>query len=348
MAAKPPSRNRLFRSLKASMKVKNLLAAAVIAALVNSETCLAEIRDDGQGRDEAGYAATTLDSRVSRLEKRLTGQPLTEMSRDIESLRAEIKKLRGTVEELRNGLDKAKKVEKDHYADLEKRNADLDAKFTALTGPPPTVELAPPPIPAVSVTDPSAPAAPGAATAPGVTTPGAAPASLPPTTAAPGAAPMDPAAGAAIQTPGPEAAFNQPPPPPPPPPDPKIRQRDYEQAFETLKAGKYTDAIADFQTFVAKYPSGEFSDSAQYWLGEAHYVNRDYVAARESFRRMLTEFPQSSKVPDAELKLAYIEYENEQFARAKSMLNDLVKRHPDSSAAKMAEKRLERMKQEKR
>lgn len=321
MAAKPPSRNRLFRSLKATMKVKNSMAAAMVAGLMGPGLCLSETQYDGSGRDEAGYATTTLDSRVSRLEKRLTGQPLTEMSRDIESLRAEIKKLRGTVEELRNGFDKEKKQEKEHYAVLENRNAALEAKLAALT--------APPAMPAVPSTAPTFPAA-GVEPA-GTTT---------------GMAPTDPAASAPV--PGPEAAFNEPPPPPPPPPppDPKIRQRDYEQAFETLKAGKYTDAIADFQTFVAKYPTGEFSDSAQYWLGEAHYVNRDYVAARESFRKMLADYPQSSKVPDAELKLAYIEYENEQFAKAKGMLNDLVKRHPESSAAKMAEKRLERMKQE--
>jgi len=328
MAAKPPSRNHLFRSLKVIMKVKNTLAALMFAGLMGSALCPAEARDDGQGRDEAGYATATLDSRVSRLEKRLMGQPLTEMSREIDSLRSEIKNLRGVVEELRNGFDKAKKQEREHHAALEKRNADLEAKLAALT--------ATPPMPAAPSTDPTVPPLPPV---------GVEPSGAPVATAATGVTPTDPATAATV--PGFEVAFNEPP-PPPPPPDPKIRQRDYEQAFETLKAGKYTDAIADFQTFVAKYPTGEFSDSAQYWLGEAHYVNRDYVAARESFRKMLSDYPQSSKVADAELKLAYIEYENEQYAKAKSMLNDLVKRHPDSSAAKMAEKRLERMKQEKR
>lgn len=310
------------------MKARNVCAAAMLAGLVVPGLCLGEGGYEGQ--DEAGYAASTLDSRVSRLEKRLKGQPLTEMSRDIETLRAEIKRLRGTVEELREGLDRARREERDHYAALETRNAGLEARLVALTSPA-SLNQMPPPAPGMPGADPNAPA--DWATPPN-----------PSTTSAPM---TDSAMAPATQVPTPEVAFSEPTPaPPPPPPDPKIRQRDYERAFETLKAGKYTDAIADFQTFVAKYPSGEFSDSAQYWLGEAHYVNRDYVAARESFRKMLADFPQSGKVPDAELKLAYIEYEKEQYDKAKAMLNNLIKRYPESSAAKMAEKRLDRMTQE--
>jgi tol-pal system protein YbgF len=128
--------------------------------------------------------------------------------------------------------------------------------------------------------------------------------------------------------------------------DPAARQADYQKAFDTLKAGKYMEAIAGFQTFVARYPAGELSDNAQYWLGEAYYVNRDFAAAQQAFRKMVANFPQSAKVADASLKLAFIEYENGQYGQAKTLLNDIVKRYPESSAAKMAEKRLERMKQE--
>ncbi len=304
------------------MKVKKGLAAAVMAGLVVPGLCWSEAGDDRRGRDEAGYATSTLDSRVSRLEKRLSAQPLAEMSKEIDRLQEEVKKLRGTVEELRNGLDKAHQ----QNSALELRDADLETRILALTAP-----LLPPAVPsAASVPAASSPPA-------GVVTPATTASGIPPMI------PGDPAAN-----PRPDATFAEPLAPPPPPPDPKIRQRDYEQAFETLKAGKYTDAIAHFQTFVAKYPSGEFSDNAQYWLGEAHYVNRDYVVAREAFRKLVADFPQSGKVPDVELKLAFIEYENEQYGKATGLLNDVIKRHPESSAAKMAEKRLERMRQEKR
>jgi tol-pal system protein YbgF len=129
--------------------------------------------------------------------------------------------------------------------------------------------------------------------------------------------------------------------------DPAARQAAYQKAFTTLKEGKYTEAIRDFKSFIAAYPSGEFTDNAYYWLGEANYVNRDFSAARDNFRKLTKDFPQSGKVPDAYLKLGFIEYENGQYAAAKDLLNDVIKRYPDSSAAKLAEKRLERMRQEK-
>ena len=320
------------------MKVKTLLATAFAIGLSAPGLTFAESSSGIQLRDEAGYASTTLDARVSRLEKRVSGQPLVDMSRDIERLQEEVKKLRGTVEELRNGMDKARKLEREHYAALEKRNEELEAKFTPLLPPPPpSVVVAPADSTAVTPGSATTPLTPGSAAAPiniqnqPATSPpvaGVNPAQVP------GSVPMP----ETIQIP--EAVVA------PPPPDPKIRQQDYERAFEKLKAGRYTDAIAEFQTFVAKYPTGEYSDNAQYWLGEAHYVNRDFVAARESFRKMTTEFPQSSKVADAELKLAFIEYENQQYGKAKGMLNELIRKHPNSSAAQMAQKRLDRMKQE--
>jgi tol-pal system protein YbgF len=169
-------------------------------------------------------------------------------------------------------------------------------------------------------------------------------------------APPAPEAGAAPQPPIPgegqvgsaaPPAGAAPAPPPAPPVDPAVRQAAYQKAFNTLKEGKYTDAIKEFKSFVAAYPSGEFTDNAYYWLAEAYYVNRDFSAARDNFRKVVKEFPQSAKVADAYLKLGFIEYENGQYTAAKELLNDVVKRYPGTSAAKMAEKRLERMRQEK-
>jgi len=126
------------------------------------------------------------------------------------------------------------------------------------------------------------------------------------------------------------------------------RQAVYQKAFNTLKEGKYPEAIKEFKSFVAAYPTGEYADNAYYWLAEAYYVNRDFNASRDTFRKVIKDFPQSTKVPDALLKLGFIEYDTGQKANAKELLTEVVKRYPDSSAAKMAEKRLDKMRQEKR
>ncbi len=293
------------------MKAHRILTSALLALLASGP--LAAQTGYEPARDEAGYGTATLDARVARLERRLSGQPLTEMSQDIGNLQDEVKKLRGTVEELHNNFEKFRKQAREQQMVLERKNQEMEDRLRAF-------------LPSA----PGLPAGAGMVDAQGGVT-------------VPASGGIRPALQAA-QVPAPDAVLVAP--VAPPPVDPELRKRDYERAFETLKAGKYTDAIAEFQAFTAKYPTGDFSDNAYYWLGEAHYVNRDFAVAREAFRQMIAGFPQSAKVPDAELKLAFIEYENQQFGKAREMLTALIKQHPDSSAAKMAEKRLERMTQE--
>ncbi|WP_052807916.1 tol-pal system protein YbgF [Methyloterricola oryzae] len=161
-----------------------------------------------------------------------------------------------------------------------------------------------------------------------------------PQPAADASPPADPAAGASYSaTPRPAAT-------PVPTPAPVGRQDSYDKAFNLLKEGKYPESVRAFKSFLAAYPTGEYSDNAIYWLGEAYYVLRDFPNSRESFRRLVREVPQSAKVPDAQLKLGYIEYDAGQWAKARDLLNEVVKQYPGSSSAKLAERRLAKMKQE--
>lgn len=137
--------------------------------------------------------------------------------------------------------------------------------------------------------------------------------------------------------------------PPPPPDAPQAAQgeRDaYQQAFELLKEGRYREAITRFEAFLAAYPNGSYSDNAQYWLGEANYVLRQFDPALAEFNKVITNFPRSSKVPDAMLKLGYTQYELKHYAEARATLERLLKTYPDATVSRLAEKRLERMKQE--
>ncbi|HET9019357.1 MAG TPA: YbgF trimerization domain-containing protein, partial [Acetobacteraceae bacterium] len=56
-------------------------------------------------------------------------------------------------------------------------------------------------------------------------------------------------------------------------------QTVYAQAFNALKAGSYSVAISGFQGFLKQYPASPLAPNAEYWLGQAHYVNQDYAAA---------------------------------------------------------------------
>lgn len=120
----------------------------------------------------------------------------------------------------------------------------------------------------------------------------------------------------------------------------------YQQAFDTLKEGHYSQAIEQFGAFLKKYPTGEYADNATYWLAETYYVTRSFTEAQGYFEKVTVSFPNSSKVADSLLKSGYIAYELKEWKKARAILTDLIKRFPDSSAARLAEKRLQRMKQE--
>ena len=61
-------------------------------------------------------------------------------------------------------------------------------------------------------------------------------------------------------------------------------QAAYNTAFEKLKGGNYSEAIVAFQGFMKNFPSSALLDNAQYWIGEAYYVTRDYEHAARAFR----------------------------------------------------------------
>ncbi len=120
-------------------------------------------------------------------------------------------------------------------------------------------------------------------------------------------------------------------------------QAVYAQAFDALKAGSYSTAITGFKDFLGTYPQSSLADSAQYWLGEAYYVNNDYDAAGAAFRAVLKKWPDSKKAPDALLKLGYTQYAQKQYPAAKATLTDVTKKYPGTDTAKLAADRLKRI-----
>jgi tol-pal system protein YbgF len=123
-------------------------------------------------------------------------------------------------------------------------------------------------------------------------------------------------------------------------------QKDYDAAFSLMKQGNYDRAAKGFRDFIGKYPQSALRDNAQYWLGEAYYVSRDFRKALTEFARLMSEHPKSSKAPDVLLKIGYSHYELGEWAKARDHLNQVVARYPGQPAAKSAEQRLAKMKKE--
>jgi len=130
------------------------------------------------------------------------------------------------------------------------------------------------------------------------------------------------------------------------PPDPKQESEAYQAAFNLLKQGRYQDSIRAFRDFLSQYPGGSYEDNAQYWLGEASYVSRDYDTALTEFTKVVERYPDSSKVAGALLKSGYIYYEKKQWQQARELFDRVKSQYPGSTEARLAEKRLERMQKE--
>lgn len=124
---------------------------------------------------------------------------------------------------------------------------------------------------------------------------------------------------------------------------PGSEQATYLQALDQLKSGKYPDAIASLQQFLSTYPKSDLADNAEYWLGEAYYVTRDFPKAATAFKSVLDQWPNSRKAPDALLKLGYTQFELKQYADARATLTDVTKRFPGSNDAQLASERLRQM-----
>lgn len=76
----------------------------------------------------------------------------------------------------------------------------------------------------------------------------------------------------------------------------------YETAYGHLLQQDYGAAQAGFRDFLKTYPQDPLAPNALYWLGESHYVQRNYADAAEAFDLVVSAYGASSKAPDAQLK----------------------------------------------
>ena len=160
--------------------------------------------------------------------------------------------------------------------------------------------------------------------------PAEAPVAAPPSgEASSGAAPAEPAAQ-----------------PAPPPAQTAEERGAYEKALNYLREGRYAQAMEAFRGFLKEYPQSGYADNAQYWLGEANYVTRNFDAAVEEFGKVVNDYPDSSKVADALLKIGFVHYEKGEWDVARDKLTEVTGKYPRSTAARLAEQRLQKLKAE--
>ena len=230
----------------------------------------------------------------------------------VQELQDEVRTLRGQLEEQERELENLKRRQRDQYLDLDQRISDMrNSQPVAGVGPPRS----------------------GSST-------GAQPTVIPP-------AEDSPEVRAPMESQSNVTAIGQPQVESQPAVSSAAEEKDaYDQAFQALKELRYADAAEDFQAFLDAYPNSDYSDNAQYWLGESYYVTRNYDIALTAFQDLMDKFPQSPKVPDALLKVGYTHYELEQWDQARAALTQVQESYPDTTLARLAESRLRSMRME--
>jgi len=121
---------------------------------------------------------------------------------------------------------------------------------------------------------------------------------------------------------------------------PAAETKAYEAALNQFKLGNYPLAISAFQGFLVTYPSSRLAPSAQYWIGNAYFAQRDYKQAVAAQQKVLAAWPDDAKAPDAMLNIASAQDAMGDRRGAQRTLEGLVAKYPQSPAAASAKQRL--------
>lgn len=118
----------------------------------------------------------------------------------------------------------------------------------------------------------------------------------------------------------------------------------YSAAYQTFKESNFDKARNEFQRFLALYPDSEYSDNAQFWIGECYFFEKNYEKAILEYEKVTKNYPGGNKVPYALLKqgLSFLNLNDK--TSAKLLLQQVIKDYPNTNQARMARSKLQEIK----
>ena len=118
----------------------------------------------------------------------------------------------------------------------------------------------------------------------------------------------------------------------------------YNSAYSKLSQGDFQGARKEFKKFLELFPQTEYSDNAQFWIGDCYYREKRYEEAILEFEEVIKKFPHGNKLPDALLKQAFSFIAINDTNSAKLILQKIIDRHPTSAQAEIAKNKLRTLK----
>ena len=297
------------------------LSVSAQSSALTPEQLTQQLRALSERQQSASGELNGLRQEVTRMGRLIDNRAMIELMQSVQGLASEISQMRGELEQRLHDTTEIKKRQRELYLDIDRRLRALESRAVS------TNKTDPVEVPGLNETAEAA----QTTTQPALTNvePSVGAGGLIADTSVPSTSVND----SQSQSPQSSASNSE-------------EQAAYQAAFDTLKEGRYKIAKNELKRFLKKYPDSNYAGNAQYWLGEAHYVTREFDQGILEFELVLSRYPSSPKVADAMLKLGYTYYEKQEYNKAKIMLNELRKRYPDGSTARLASKRLERMRKE--
>ena len=115
----------------------------------------------------------------------------------------------------------------------------------------------------------------------------------------------------------------------------------YAQAYAVFKQGNLSSSREAFRDFLAQFPQTEYSDNAQFWIGESYYKENNYEEAILAYEDVVSNYPGGNKVPDALLKQGLCFQALGDDVSARIILQRVVENYPGTSQSEIAKSKLE-------
>ncbi|MDD5475209.1 MAG: tol-pal system protein YbgF [Syntrophales bacterium] len=126
----------------------------------------------------------------------------------------------------------------------------------------------------------------------------------------------------------------------PDPDKPRDSETIYSEAYGLFKDGKFKESRDTFQQFLKSFPETEYSDNAQFWIGESYYFEGKYEEAILEYQKVIQDYPQGSRVPNALLKQALSFEKLGETSSATLLLQRVVRDFPGTTSAETARLKL--------
>jgi tol-pal system protein YbgF len=113
-------------------------------------------------------------------------------------------------------------------------------------------------------------------------------------------------------------------------------EEPYAAAYNIYKENRYEASRDAFKKFLQQFPQTEYSDNAQFWIGESYYKEENYEEAILAYEEAIKKYPQGNKVPDALLKQALCFRALGDKTSSKIIFQKVIEQYPESPQAEIA------------